>query len=123
MHVDPYGPLHIPNDPATARIGGKPNARYDNSLFTPFYPAKIGRQPPTLHGKKIGYIVHAHCWVLFERVLGTKPTQRNFTKPYTNFQKKYWHKNELLELEDSNVFLLRVEPTQMLSTLELGCDI
>lgn len=103
-----------------ARIGGKPNARYDNSLFTPFYAANIGRQPSQLLGKKIGYIVHAHCWLLFGRVLGKTLTRCNFTK-LIRTSKKYWHKHELLELQDYNIRY--VEPTQILPNFELGCDI
>jgi hypothetical protein len=121
------GPLHIPNDPAIARIGkinespwSRTHVGYDNIFFTSFYAADIGRQPDQLRGKKIGYIVHAHCWVLFERVLGTKLTQRNLTKLIPTCR-KYWRENELWWLHDYNISW--VEPTQFLSTLELGYDI
>jgi hypothetical protein len=93
---------------------------YDNIFFTSFYAADIGRQLDQLQGKKIGYIVHAHCWVLFERVLGTKLTQHNLTKLIPTCR-KYWRKNELWGLDDDNISW--VEPTQFLSTLELGYDI
>ena len=112
--------LYIPNDPTVARIGGKTNARYDNIRFTSFYAANIGRQPIRLHDKNIGYIVHAHCWVLFERVLGTKLTQRNLAK-FVQTSRKFWSKNELWGLRDHKISW--VEPTQILSTLELGHDI
>ncbi|KAJ5123591.1 hypothetical protein N7448_009688 [Penicillium atrosanguineum] len=136
IQEDPNGPLYIPSDPVMARIGGKTNerlcrttnemlcgktnVRYDNIFFTSFYAADIGRQPLQFQGKKIGYIVHAHCWVLFERVLGTKLTQRNLTKLIPT-SRKYWHKNKLWQLADYNLHL--VEPTQFLPILELGYDI
>ncbi|KAJ5670079.1 uncharacterized protein N7477_005442 [Penicillium maclennaniae] len=114
------GPLHIPNDPAMARIGGKKNARYDSCRFSTFYAASIGRKSHQLHRKKIGYIVHAYCWVLFEWVLGTNLTKRNLTK-FIRTSRKYWRKNESWELSDDDIYL--VEPTQFLPTLEWGCDI
>ncbi|KAJ5212361.1 uncharacterized protein N7498_004007, partial [Penicillium cinerascens] len=112
-------PLHTPNDPAMARIGGKTNARYDNLHFTSFYAANIGRRPVQFHGKKIGYIVHAYCWVLFERVLETKLTQRNLAR-FVRTSRKYWRNNELWGLRDDRIS--EVEPNQNLSSPELGYD-
>lgn len=120
-------PVHVPNDPGIARIGGKTNktwrktnVKYDETLFTSFYAAKFGTRPEQFQGKKIGYVVHAHCWVLFEQVLGTKLTQRNLTK-LISIARKYWRSNKLWGLEDYMIGV--TNPTQILSTPEHGCDI
>lgn len=103
-----------------ARIGGRTTARHDNIRFTSFYAANVGRQLAHLHSKRIGYIVHAHCWVLFERILGTQLTQRNLAK-FVRSSRKYWRKSKLFGLSSLNA--CEAEPTQIPRTLKYGCDI
>lgn len=58
------------NDPSKARIAGrkKPKPKYPTDVFTQFYAADIERQSSRLQGETIGFVVHAHCWAMFNRV-------------------------------------------------------
>ncbi|KAJ5832040.1 hypothetical protein N7474_000351 [Penicillium riverlandense] len=111
---------NFPKDPTIARIGGRENARYDDQDFTRFLAAKIGRQPRQYKGELLGYIIHAHCWVLFGRVLGALPTKTKLAK-FIQSSRKHWRKEKLHGLEDYNIRW--VKPNQALSELEYGCDI
>lgn len=66
---------NFPNDPNIARFGGRTNARYDPQIFTECAAATAGRQPPDHKGKRLGFIIHAHCWVLISRAIKVSPTE------------------------------------------------
>lgn len=106
------------NDPAMARIGGEKHARHYSRVFTQFYAADItGKHLP--YGKKsIGYVIHAHCWVLFGRVLGLTPTNISLAK-FVRASWKHWHNNEW-GLHDINADW---PPAQVPSVFYYGCDI
>ncbi|KAJ5968171.1 hypothetical protein N7501_004419 [Penicillium viridicatum] len=124
-------PYYTPNDPAMARIGGRkcPDNhtvdgsrinRYEGHDFTQFYAANIGRQPSHYKGKLLGYIIHAHCWVLFSRIEGLKLKEAKLAK-LVQVCRNHWRKNKLWNLGDYNVqFIL---PHEVLSEFEYGFDI
>lgn len=63
--------------PDNRTVGGRRINPYDNHDFTQFYAASIGWQPSQYKEKLHGYIIHAHCWVLFGRVEGLKLNEAN----------------------------------------------
>lgn len=80
----------------------------------------MSKQPTQYKGKLLGFIIHAHCWVLFHQALGARPTDINLAK-FIKSSRNHWRKEKLQGLEDCNVGY--VEPNQSLSELEFGCDI
>ncbi|KAJ5530326.1 hypothetical protein N7527_003719 [Penicillium freii] len=107
MHHAAY-PYYTPNNPAMARIGGKKGAdnhtvggrrinRYEDHDFTEFNAANIGRQPSHYKGKLFGYIIHAHCWVLFGRIEGLKLKEAKLAK-LVQVCRNYWRKKQIMEL-------------------------
>ncbi|KAJ5592114.1 hypothetical protein N7537_009018 [Penicillium hordei] len=124
-------PYYTPNDPGMARIGGRKGSdnqtvderrtnRFDNSDFTQFYAANIGRQPSQYKGKLLGYLIHAHCWVLFSRIEGRKLKEAELAK-LIQVCRNHWRNNKLWRLYDYNVRF--IEPRQVLSEFEYGFDI
>ena len=82
--------FHAPNDVDIARVSEKQeNPEYDPRLFTCFYVAFIKRQTIEMRGQNIGFVVHAHCWVFLNRVLGK-------TNPNTFIRaaRKYWLRHD-----------------------------
>ncbi|KAJ5426391.1 hypothetical protein N7465_001461 [Penicillium sp. CMV-2018d] len=124
-------PYYTPNDPAMARIGGRkgPHSqtvggsrinRCEDDDFTQFYAANIGRQPSHYKGKLLGYIIHAHCWVLFSRIEGLKLKEAKLAK-LVQVGRNHWRHNKLWKLIDYNVEF--IVPHQVLSEFEYGFDI
>ncbi|KAJ5167740.1 uncharacterized protein N7482_003334 [Penicillium canariense] len=113
-------PYHLPKDPTIARIGGRKNARYDNATFIEFYAAKMKRQPSQYKGQRLGFIIHAHCWILFGRALGAMPTEIKLAK-FIQSSRNHWRKENLHGLTDHNINW--VKPNQALSEREHSCDI
>lgn len=63
-----------------ARVGGEKHARHYSRDFTLVCAADI-RKWPCEYGKKlIGYVVHAHCWMVFCGVIGLTPSEINLAK-------------------------------------------
>jgi hypothetical protein len=87
------GPYYAVNDPTMARITGRQNSRYDTHMFTQFYATHLKRQPEGLKGKSIGFVIHAHCWALFDQVedLGLKNTD---LAKLVRICRKYWREND-----------------------------
>jgi hypothetical protein len=88
------GPYYAVNDPTKARITGKKNPDYNTEMFTQFYAADIKRQPGRLKGKTIGFVIHAHCWALFDRVEGLGFNNTNLAK-LVRICRRYWRESEL----------------------------
>ncbi|KAJ5211011.1 hypothetical protein N7491_010827 [Penicillium cf. griseofulvum] len=90
---DHQGPYYAVNDPTKARITGNNNPGKHTQMFTQFYAADIERQPRRLKGKTIGFVVHAHCWTLFDRVEGLGFNNTNLAK-LVRICRNYWRKSE-----------------------------
>lgn len=73
-------------------MSGKKNPEYDTQMFTQFYAADIERQPRAYKGKAIGYVIHAHCWVMLGRVEGLGFNNANLSK-LIKICRKYWQDN------------------------------
>ncbi|KAJ5396316.1 uncharacterized protein N7487_010619 [Penicillium crustosum] len=101
--------------PDNQTVGRRRINQYDNLSFTEFYAANIGRQPSQYKGKLLGYLVHAHCWVLFGRVEGLKLKEAKLAK-LVQVCRKYWRNNKLWQLADYDVRF--IEPRQVLSEFE-----
>ncbi|KAJ5835664.1 hypothetical protein N7447_001690 [Penicillium robsamsonii] len=86
-------PYYAVNDPAKARITGKKNPDYHTQMFTQFYAADIKRQPKTLKDKTIGFVIHAHCWALFDRVEGLRFNNTNLAK-LVRICRRYWRESK-----------------------------
>ncbi|KAJ5681247.1 hypothetical protein N7536_012386 [Penicillium majusculum] len=108
--------------PDNQTVDGRRINQYDDPGFTQFYAANIGRLPSQYKGKLLGYLIHAHCWVLFGRVEGLKLKETKLAK-LVQVCRKHWHwrNNKLWRLEDYNVEF--IEPRQVLSEFEYGFDI
>lgn len=74
------GPFYAVSDPTKARINGNNNLGRRPQVFTQFYAADIGRQPKRLKDKTIGFVIHAHCWTLFDRVAGLRFNNTDLAK-------------------------------------------
>ena len=85
-----------------ARIGGSKNdPQYDEDSFVQFYPRSLyprnlTRQPSQHKKKQIGYVVHAHCWVLLNYVIDTTLVEENFKK-FVLAARKHWRGFEMWE--------------------------
>lgn len=99
-----FGPSPVPRDPQKARIG--------NALKNPSkYFAKY-RCVDMLHperddkNRQIGYIIHAHCWVLLDRVIGHELIEGNL-RVFLNAIRQFWNENhalwDLIQVEDGYV--------------------
>lgn len=106
--------------PDNQPVGGRRINQYDDPGFTQFYAANIGRQPSQYKGKLLGYLIHAHCWVLFGRVEGLKLKEAKLAK-LVQVCRNYWRNNKLWRLNDYNVQFIK--PRQVLSEFEYGFDI
>ncbi|KAJ5869728.1 hypothetical protein N7455_004669 [Penicillium solitum] len=82
-------PYFIPKDRSIVRIGGrKRNLQYDDGTFAQFYAASIKRQPSCFKGKNVGFVVHAHCWALFDHIISTTLVEKKFEK-FVRAARKY----------------------------------
>lgn len=93
---DPY---NFPTDPNIARIGGRKNGRCDPQIFTSCMAARPGRQPPKYKWKRLGFIIHAHCWVLFGRTIKT-PLTEIILERFIKASRSHWRKSKLKDLDD-----------------------
>ncbi|RJE24732.1 hypothetical protein PHISCL_02941 [Aspergillus sclerotialis] len=88
---------YVPRDPHLACIGTKSeDPEFDNS-FVHYYTAEIGRQRKWLIGYQCGYSVHAHCWVLLDRVFdgGTEFVEAHLER-FIRAARKYWRDHKSL---------------------------
>jgi hypothetical protein len=116
-------PYVIPKDPNVARIGGKTgNLQYDDT-FIPFHAADIERQPSNFQGKNIGFIVHAHCWALFNYIIPTALVEKKLEK-FIRAGRKYWRNNRLWGISDWEQKLWKAGRGRTHNQgFEFGCDI
>ncbi|CAG8179004.1 unnamed protein product [Penicillium nalgiovense] len=121
-----FCPYAIPKDPNVARIGGKAgNIQYDDT-FIQFHAADIERQPSDFqdkNGKNTGFIVHAHCWALFNYIIPTALVEKQLEK-FIRAGRKYWHNNRLWGIQDWEQKLWKVEHRRPYGVgFKFGCDI
>ncbi|OKP08609.1 hypothetical protein PENSUB_5596 [Penicillium subrubescens] len=83
--------------------------------------ARPGRQPVKYKGKRLGFIIHAHCWVLFGRTIETPLIEINLER-FIKALRSHWRKSKLKDLVDDK-FYLTPGPNQVSPELQLGCDI
>ncbi|KAJ5456761.1 hypothetical protein N7530_012035 [Penicillium desertorum] len=113
----------IPKDPNVARIGRKTgNLQYDDT-FIRFHAANIERQPSEFQGKNIGFIVHAHCWALFDYIIPTALVEKKLEK-FIRAGRKYWRNNRLWGIQDWEQKLWKAGHGRTHNQgFEFGCDI
>lgn len=73
-------------------------------------------------GKRLGFIIHAHCWVLFSRAIKISPTEIKLEK-FIKACRSHWRKSKLEILVDYNASLSMSRPNQAIQELEFECDI
>ncbi|KAJ5177797.1 uncharacterized protein N7500_000496 [Penicillium coprophilum] len=106
IQTDYTRPYIVPINPNMARIGGrKHNLRHDD-VFTQFYAAAINRQPSQFKNENIGFVVHAHCWVLLNHVIPTTLVEREMEK-FIHAAQEYWHESKLWGSNDSRLRLAK----------------
>ncbi|CAG8417238.1 unnamed protein product [Penicillium salamii] len=88
------GPYYVVNDLTKARITGKKISKKHTHMFTQFYAAHVRKQPAVYKGKRIGFVIHAHCWTMFDRVEGLGPNNTNLAK-LVRVCRNYWRASEL----------------------------
>lgn len=100
-----YSTCPTPRDPRIARIGNA-SLRRNNPprRFASYQLANMLN--PGLNGKdqQIGYMVHAHCWLLLDRVIGHELILANL-RVFVNAVKQFWkgnHKIWMGELIDED---------------------
>lgn len=133
MHYQNGAGHHVPSDPLQARIGGRKEFhRFDrvDDSFVRFYTGMIGQQRPYLKSYRLGYPIHACCWVLLDRVFEGGTT---FVKTKLNVLvravRNYWRDHKSLwgiyswipedELDEDEEW----ETPEMNVTLKHGCDL
>lgn len=90
MDYDNGNLLLMPKDVDIARIGGKDSETYDELLFTQFNIAFVDReQPQEFHGKTTGHTIHAHCWVLLDRMLNIMSSKTKL-QAFVRAAQRYW---------------------------------
>lgn len=106
------------NDPAMARVGGEKRARHYSRVFTLVCAADIRKQPCEYGKKLIGYVIHAHCWMVFGRVLGLTTTEIHLAK-FVRASLAYCHDKERWGLVD---MIADWPPCPVQSGLNYGYD-
>lgn len=89
----------VPRDPRKARIG---NARWQNPVraaCTRFRPVDMLNPDKNKTAEQIGYTIHAHCWILVNRVIGIGLVETNL-KIFVKAVERFWMENlELWNLD------------------------
>lgn len=88
-------PDPIPRDPQKARIGDVTKIPSNGKGFDRFL--HVNMQRPELNDRNglLGYMVHAHCWVLLDRVIGHALIKGNL-KIFVDAIQNFWMKNRAL---------------------------
>jgi hypothetical protein len=88
--------------------------------------ATAGRQPVEHKGKRLGFIIHAHCWVLVSQAMKIPPTEIKLEK-FIKACRSHWRKSRLETLVDYNlrwsVTTPVTRPNQAIPELDFECDI
>lgn len=89
-------PNHLPRDHRKARIGWQ-RVNPEASSCTPFWTADVlnPENNKTAPMEQIGYTVHAHCWILVDRVIGTALVEANL-KIFVTAVERFWAENATL---------------------------
>ncbi|OQD64207.1 hypothetical protein PENPOL_c008G00664 [Penicillium polonicum] len=99
------GPYFVPKDRSIARIGGRTKEpQYDGGTFAQFYAATVKRQLSRFKGENVGFVVHAHCWALFDHIISTTLVEKNIEK-FVRAARKYWRDHEAWGSYDSMLIL------------------
>ncbi|KAJ5952109.1 uncharacterized protein N7479_010522 [Penicillium vulpinum] len=124
IETSPTDPYIIPKNPSMARIGGKRrNIKYDDDTFTQFYAASIKKQLSRFKGENIGFVVHAHCWALLDRIISTTLVERKMEK-FIRAARKYWRDHELWGIYDCLLGSWKYSGSKSAHPgFEYGCDI
>ncbi|KAB8239618.1 uncharacterized protein BDW43DRAFT_305390 [Aspergillus alliaceus] len=78
---------HVPTNPEKARIYGSPNKG------TSFHMAPVLRSDRRRGWRyRVGYPIHAHCWMLLDRVIGHDVIMRHL-REFTRAVKAFWKGN------------------------------
>lgn len=81
----------VPHNPQKARIGDA--KKNPNPLFAHFHMANMLQQDRNREkGRQVGYTVHAHCWVLVDRVIGHELMERSLGV-FVKAVEKIWKRN------------------------------
>ncbi|OJJ44470.1 hypothetical protein ASPZODRAFT_18661 [Penicilliopsis zonata CBS 506.65] len=119
---------HLPRDSHTARIGGRRGRpQYDDESFIHFHTAHISRQPKKLRDRQIGYLIHAHCWILLAHAFNCRPSAlESRSVQLVTAARKYWRNHPAAwAMEDEALYThtparrLYSRPSRRLH----GCDI
>ncbi|KAJ6184650.1 hypothetical protein N7519_005951 [Penicillium mononematosum] len=117
-----FHPYVIPKDPNVARIGGKAgNLQYDDT-FVQFHAANIETQASEFQDENIGFIVHAHCWALFNHIMPTALVEKKLEK-FIRAGRKYWRNNRLWGIQDWEQKQWKSGHGRTYKGFEFGCDI
>ncbi|KAL4902979.1 hypothetical protein BDW74DRAFT_180271 [Aspergillus multicolor] len=85
-------PEPVPTDPNRARIYG--NVRNKSRWNTFFHMANLFKTDEHREaGRTVGYPVHAHCWLLVDRMIGTPRVQQNL-RAFVDAVKWFWRQNK-----------------------------
>lgn len=97
-HRSVSGPFYfIPTDSAMACLSSKHDCQFDKKKFTIFRPLDVEQRDETEdRGRKIGHVVHAHCWTLFGHVLETEFTASRLAELAAASQ-MYWFRATKLD--------------------------
>ncbi|KAI3134100.1 hypothetical protein CBS147330_3664 [Penicillium roqueforti] len=103
----------IPKNPGMARIGGRrlENPRYDDT-FIRFHPAILERQPREYKRKNVGFVVHAHCWVLLNHIIPTTLIESKMEK-FVRAARQYWRSRESWGANDYPFRILKRRQTRL----------
>ncbi|UDD58623.1 hypothetical protein AFCA_006054 [Aspergillus flavus] len=82
----------VPVDPHQARIFGLARKGSGN---VDFRVAKVAvNTEPDRPKERIGYPIHAHCWVILDRVIGHEMVQKHL-REFTRAVEAYWSRNRI----------------------------
>ena len=92
MNVD-FGPSPVPRDPQRARIGNA--LKNPSKHFAQYQRVDMSHPERNDKNQQIGYLIHAHCWVLLDHVIGHELIERNL-RIFLNAITKFWKENHAL---------------------------
>ncbi|RAQ46009.1 hypothetical protein AFGD_000706 [Aspergillus flavus] len=82
----------VPVDPHQARVFGLARKGSGN---VDFRVAKVAvNTEPDRPRERIGYPIHAHCWVILDRVIGHEMVQKHL-REFTRAVEAYWSRNRI----------------------------
>lgn len=92
-----FEPDPVPRDPQKAHLGN--TAKMPRKGFVRFLLVNMLQPERSDKNGLLGYLIHAHCWVLLDRVIGHKLVEQKLGI-FADAIKRFWKENRVLWTHD-----------------------